>query len=71
MTECPACKITHVEIQREDHGEQLFVECGRCGDFEVTRTALRKLESLVEPLVFSAWLRSHKEMGSKAPELHS
>lgn len=71
VTECPVCKITQTEIQTKDHGEKLVVECRRCGRFKATRNALTKLESLVEPLVFSAWLRSQKEMGSTPPELHS
>lgn len=71
MVECPVCKITTVEIQEMDHGEQLDVTCRRCGNFKVTGTVLVKLENLIKPLVLSAWIRSQKEMGRSPPELHS
>lgn len=71
MSDCPVCKIPQTGVEVEDHGEQLFVRCRRCGDFKVTRTALRKLEALTEPMLFSAWLRSQKEMDSVPPDLHS
>lgn len=71
MSECPICQLTQTEVEAHDHGEQLLVRCRRCGDYKITRTALRTLETLTEPMLFSAWLRSHNEMDSIPPDLHS
>ncbi len=71
MSECPVCKISQTEVEEQDHGEQLLVRCRRCGEFKVTRTALRRLEALTEPMLFSAWLRSQNEMDSSPPDFHS
>lgn len=66
---CPVCNFTLVsQITTSNIGENLHVECPRCGSFMLTRTARRRLEGLEAQgngwkSRLSYWIRQENEKG--------
>ncbi len=68
---CPICKLENPDITYSDAAEKLSVQCPRCGNFRITRTAARMAESRQIAPRLSAWIREATEAGREIPEINS
>ena len=54
----------------DDYGNQVVVDCRRCGFFRIGEMAVRRLESDQVPRgLLSAWIRDHREFGRQPPTI--
>lgn len=70
MEECPVCKLAETQIDYQDAGERMVVDCGRCGAFTITEIAAGQLDKRTRPLL-SAWIRERKEAHTSPPDINS
>jgi nucleoside 2-deoxyribosyltransferase len=65
MEKCPIC-LTAGNISTRDYGEQLFVDCPRCGRFKITRTAQHiNIKTDYQRLALSHWIRKNQSNNEK------
>ena len=69
VTECPVCGLHQQQVEAADGGNRKNVHCERCGDFEITIGAARKVMKSGLAGHLSAWIRDHKEFGRTPPEI--
>lgn len=71
MAICPVCQDAAESVTESDGGERLGVSCPGCGNFVITKTAVRVLDSDGEGAkraILSHWIRHVCEGGQK-PEI--
>lgn len=68
---CPICKLDGQNVRVWDADERLSLECSRCGNFTITRTAASIAERMVLGPKLSAWIRERNELATDIPEINS
>jgi hypothetical protein len=69
MPTCPVCKGLTGSAREFDGGEREDVSCSGCGNFVITKTALRRLEKdLKSNVILSHWIARTTDTGHK-PEI--
>ncbi len=68
---CPICKLDKQDVKVWDYGERLSLECARCGQFTITRTAASTAEKKALGPKLTAWIRERTESGAEVPEINS
>ena len=69
--ECPICKLKDLETSLHDAGEEISIDCPRCGKFTITKTAVATVGRKNLGPNFSAWIRDHTESKREPPKIHS
>lgn len=69
--ECPICGLSQKDVRTSDSGERLTLQCARCGNFTITRTAARVGVRKGAGPKLSAWIRERTESGVEAPIVNS
>ena len=69
LTECPVCRPYGQQVEALDGGNRMNVCCERCGIFQITIGAARKVIQSGMAGHLSAWIRDHKESGRSVPEI--
>ena len=69
QSSCPICSFIIKQPGTHNYGEQLVIDCPRCGKFKITKSAAKiVVQKQLNPEI-SAWLREHKEFNRQPPEL--
>ena len=69
---CPVCKLEGQDVVLEaDRGERITYNCARCGEFTITRVAVRMVENKKIGSKLSSWIRNQNEFGIVVPEINS
>jgi len=68
---CPICKLDDQNVRVWDGGERLSLECPRCGNFTITRTAASIAKCTALRPKLSAWIRERTESAADIPEINS
>jgi len=68
---CPVCKLEGNDIFIKDRGELILVECQRCGNFIITRTAATTIKRHHVNYKLSSWLRNYHQNDDPIFEIDS
>lgn len=67
--QCPLCDLVSDKVTTRDGDERITIECKRCGDFTITRTAADFANANDLTTKLSAWTREQTELGIDTPEI--
>ena len=64
LTHCPVCGNSHIAL-KPTTGDYEIIECGLCGDYRISRSALRQLENADErqKKILFQWFYDQQSLG--------
>jgi len=59
---CPVCKLAEQHVDTHREGDRCKVRCARCGQFEISGTAMAMLSARPADFRLSSWIRTREDV---------